>query len=121
MSVTTITTSDSSPMSTATFRVSGGEFQDKFCIDATKVLSVKRPLDFDMVGTTDSFNLNIEMTHNHQSTLATVLVSHKDINDNAPVFAGPTTVVKEVKENAQGKVLRQSLFDVVAISSQLLK
>ena len=36
-SITTISTTDLNPMSTSSFKVSSGEFSDKFCVDGTKV------------------------------------------------------------------------------------
>ena len=99
--VTTISTTDINPRSTATFKVSGGDLSDYFCIDATKIVSLQRTLDYDTTNLRGDLRISIEMNHDHQSTLTSVSISMEDLNDNWPMFVGDNSVVIEVKEDTR--------------------
>ena len=53
-------------------------------------------------GQKSKFNLLVEMTHAHRSSLANVMIELNDENDNIPVFQGGSVVV-DVKEDVPGE------------------
>lgn len=99
--VTTISTTDINPMSTATFKVSSGNLRDFFCIDATQILSLIKPLDLDQIDYNKQLKISVEMSHDHQSTLASIFINLEDVNDNYPAFIGPDSLEIEVKEDSK--------------------
>lgn len=100
--VTTITTSNTNPQSTATFRVASGDLANNFCIDSNKVLTVQRPIDYDAFGQ-PRFTLSVEMTNGYRTSKSDVIVTMIDENDNRPTFAkGPGPVPVSVSEFREG-------------------
>lgn len=101
--VTSVTTSDTNPQSTATFRIASGDMANNFCIDSTKTLTVQRPVDHDTFNQA-RFTLSVEMMNGYRTSKADVIVSLTDENDNKPTFlkgAGPIPI--SVSEFRRGK------------------
>lgn len=100
--VTTITTSDTNPQSTATFRVASGDLTNNFCIDSSKVLKVQQPIDLDVFGQ-PRFTLSVEMTNGYRTSKVDVIVTLTDENDNRPeFFNGPGPIPITVSESSKG-------------------
>ena len=58
--------------------------------------------DFDKANIKDGqLKIEVEMSYAHQSTLANILISVEDTNDNWPTFAGHDSVSVEVLEDAE--------------------
>ena len=103
-SIVAIATNDVDSTSSTSFRITGGNINNSFCIDFSKTLFTQKTMDFDLSHIVQ-FPIAIEMINGYQTSKTTISLTWSDDNDNIPYFkngAGP--IVKEVSESQNGEV-----------------
>ena len=97
--VTRVTATDADAGQTVTFMLSGGADESKFFINPTGELAFNIAPDYEVptdVGMDNMYEVTITATDGQPSPMTatqTLTITVTDVNDNAPVFAGGTTMV----------------------------
>ncbi|KAF4520029.1 hypothetical protein B566_EDAN007177 [Ephemera danica] len=110
----TATDSDDGPNGQVRYEITSGNERGDFAVDAVSgVVTIKQPLDYDIV---QVYNLNItaaDMAFVPKKATATLTVTLSDINDNAPQF-NQTSYDAYIKENSppQTHVFRVHAHDI---------
>ncbi len=108
--VTTVLATDADAGQTVTFTLSGGADAGQFSLSSTGELTFNTAPDFEMptdTGSDNRYEVTITATDGQSppmTAMQALTITVTDMNDNAPVFAGGTTVAVAYAENATKEV-----------------